>query len=69
MKTQTPFKTLLLLALLVAAGGFSQQAMAQEDSCIVNVVRTYINGRQIPWDSIQVRVDFNNPRFFTMYGA
>ena len=67
MKPQTPFKTLLLLALLVAAGGFSQQAMAQEDSCIVNVVRTYINGRQIPWDSIQVRVDFNNPRFFTMY--
>ena len=32
MKTQTPFKTLFLLVLLVAAGGFSQQVKAQEDS-------------------------------------
>lgn len=67
MKIQTPFKTLLLLALLVAAGGFSQQAMAQEDTCIVNVVRTYMNGRQIPWDSVQVRVNLVNPSFFMMY--
>jgi hypothetical protein len=32
MKPQPTFKPLLLLVLLVAAGGFSQQAMSQEDS-------------------------------------
>ncbi len=56
MKTQTPFKTLLLLVLLVAAGRFSQQANAQEDTCSVNVIHTYMNGRLIPWDSVKVKV-------------
>ena len=32
MKTHNPFKFVLLLVLLVAAGGFGQQAMAQEDN-------------------------------------
>ena len=59
------YATVLLLTLLMAAGGNS--AKAQGDSCIVNVVRTYINGRQIPWDSIRVRVNLNNPSYFTMY--
>lgn len=59
------YATVLLLTLLMAAGWNS--AKAQGDSCIVNVVRTYINGRQIPWDSIRVRVNLNNPSYFTMY--
>ena len=54
MKPQTPFKTLLLLALLLVAGGFS--AKAQEDSCAVNVIHTYMNGRLVPWDSVEVQV-------------
>ena len=56
MKPQPFFKPLLLLVLLVAAGSFSQQAMAQEDTCAVNVIHTYMNGRLIPWDSVEVRV-------------
>jgi hypothetical protein len=56
MKTQTSFKTLLLLVLLVAAGSFSQRAMAQEDTCAVNVIHTYMNGRLVPWDSVEVKV-------------
>ena len=43
-----------LLALLLVAGGFSTKA--QEDSCAVNVIHTYMNGRLIPWDSVEVRV-------------
>ena len=65
MKTRKIFQSLVLFMLLTVVGGFS--AKAQEDTCIVNVVRTYINGRQIPWDSIQLRVDLYNPSYFTMY--
>ena len=54
MKTQTPFKPLLLLVLLVAAGSFSTKA--QVDTCAVNVIHTYMNGRLIPCDSVEVRV-------------
>ena len=43
-----------LLALLLVAGGFS--AKAQEDTCAVNVIHTYMNGRLVPWDSVEVRV-------------
>ena len=64
MKTTTLFWTLLLV--LLAAADFCHPMMAQEDTCVVNVVRTYINGRQIPWDSVQVRVNLYNPIFFTM---
>ena len=53
--------------MLLAAADFCHPMMAQEDTCVVNVVRTYINGRQIPWDSVQVRVNLYNPNFFTMY--
>ena len=56
MKTPTPIKFTLLLVLLVAAVGFSQQVKAQEDTCAVNVIHTYMNGRLIPWDSVEVRV-------------
>ena len=56
MNTHPTFKTLLLLVLLMAAGGFSQQAKAQEDTCAVNVIHTYMNGVPIPWDSVEVYV-------------
>ena len=56
MKTKRIFYPLFLLALLVAAGGFGQQAKAQEDTCAVNVIHTYMNGVLIPWDSVEVRV-------------
>ena len=56
MKTRPFFKPLLLLVLLLAAGGFCQQAKAQEDTCAVNVIHTYMNGVLIPWDSVEVRV-------------
>ncbi|MBO4654364.1 MAG: T9SS type A sorting domain-containing protein [Bacteroidales bacterium] len=56
MKTQPTFKTLLLLVLLAVAGSFSQQAMAQEDTCAVNVIHTYMNGVPILWDSVKVKV-------------
>ena len=59
MKTQSSLKTLLLLVLLVAAGGFGQQAKAQGDTCAVNVIHTYMNGRLIPWDSVEVKVARN----------
>jgi hypothetical protein len=59
MKPQPFFKILLLLVLLIAAGGFGQQAKAQEDTCAVNVIHTYMNGRLIPWDSVEVRVGRN----------
>ena len=55
MKPQPSFKPLLLLVLLVAVG-FGQQAKAQEDTCAVNVIHTYMNGAPIPWDSVKVRV-------------
>ena len=58
MKTPTPIKFTLLLVLLVAAVGFSQQVKAQEDTCAVNVIHTYMNGRLIPWDSVEVRDGF-----------
>ena len=54
MKTRRIFHPLFLLALLVVAGGFS--AKAQEDSCAVNVIHTYMNGRLVPWDSVKVKV-------------
>ena len=53
MKTKF-FHPLSLLALLLVAGGFS--AKAQEDTCAVNVIHTYMNGRLVPWDSVEVRV-------------
>ena len=59
MKTRNFFKTLLLLVVMVVVGGFSQQAMAQEDTCAVNVIHTYMNGRLIPWDSVEVKVTRN----------
>ncbi len=52
MKTRI-FHPLFFLVLLVA-GGFS--AKAQEDTCAVNVIHTYMNGRLVPWDSVEVRV-------------
>ena len=54
MKTRRIFQSLLLFMLLTMAGGFS--AKAQEDSCAVNVIHTYVNGRLVPWDSVEVRV-------------
>ena len=54
MKTRKFYQSLFLLALLLVAGGFS--AKAQEDTCAVNVIHTYMNGRLIPWDSVEVRV-------------
>lgn len=59
MKTRNFFKTLLLLVVMLVAEGFSQQAMAQEDTCAVNVIHTYMNGRLIPWDSVEVKVARN----------
>ncbi|MDD6581946.1 MAG: T9SS type A sorting domain-containing protein [Bacteroidales bacterium] len=59
MKTRNFFKTLLLLVVMVVVGGFSQQTMAQEDTCAVNVIHTYMNGRLIPWDSVEVKVTRN----------
>ena len=47
-------RTFLLLALLIVAGGNS--VTAQTDSCAINVIHTYMNGRPIQWDSVQVRV-------------
>lgn len=55
MKHNTLFKT-LVLALLVAGGGICNRAHAQQDTCAVNVIHTYMNGRLIPWDSAKVRV-------------
>ena len=52
--TRTLFQTFLLLTLLMVAGGNS--AMAQTDSCAINVIHTYMNGRPIQWDSVEVRV-------------
>ena len=54
MKTRKFYQSLFLLALLLVAGGLS--AKAQEDSCAVNVIHTYMNGRLVPWDSVEVRV-------------
>lgn len=56
MKTRI-FHPLFLLALLLVAGDFS--ARAQEDSCAVNVIHTYMNGRLVPWDSVEVKVARN----------
>ena len=66
MKTPSFFQT-LLLALLMAAGG--NVAMAQSDSCTINVIHTYMNGQPIQWDSVQIRIE-NEPtqqREFTLY--
>lgn len=54
MKTRKLSQSLLFFMLLTMAGGFS--AKAQEDSCAVNVIHTYMNGRLVPWDSVEVRV-------------
>lgn len=55
MKTpRTFFRAFLLLTLLVAAGG--NIAVAQTDSCVTNVIHTYMNGRLIPWDSVKIKV-------------
>ena len=40
MKTRPFFKSLFLLVLLVAAGGFTQQVKAQEDTCATRSTRT-----------------------------
>ena len=51
MKTQTPFKTLLLLVLLVAAGGFGQQANAQYQSFFGDSITTYnLAGECVSYD-------------------
>ena len=52
MKTLPLFRTLLLVLLLAASNG----AMAQSDSCVTNVIHTYMNGRLIPWDSVKIKV-------------
>lgn len=64
---RTLFQTLLLLTLLIVAGGNS--AVAQTDSCAVNVIHTYMNGRPIQWDSVKVRVQDapNHSHSFMMY--
>ena len=55
MKTiRTLLKSFLLLTLLMVAGGNS--ATAQTDSCAINVIHTYMNGRPIQWDSVEIRV-------------
>ena len=54
MKTKIFHPLFLLVLLLTMAGGFS--AKAQEDTCAVNVIHTYMNGRLVPWDSVEVRV-------------
>ncbi|MBP5556427.1 MAG: hypothetical protein J6X65_01800 [Bacteroidales bacterium] len=46
MKTRKLSQSLLFFMLLTMAGGFS--AKAQEDSCAVNVIHTYMNGRLVP---------------------
>ena len=54
MKTpRTFFRTLILLTLLLAGGNI---AVAQTDSCVTNVIHTYMNGRLIPWDSVKIKV-------------
>ena len=53
MKTSPFFRTLLIVLLIVAAGN---GAMAQSDSCVTNVIHTYMNGRPIQWDSVKVKV-------------
>lgn len=53
MKTTTLFRALLLTLLMAAMGN---GAMAQSDSCAVNVIHTYMNERPIQWDSVEVRV-------------
>ena len=53
MKTPALFRTLLIVLLIVAAGN---GAMAQSDSCAINVIHTYLNGRPIQWDSVKVKV-------------
>lgn len=66
MKTTTTFFRTLLLALLMAAGN---GAMAQTDSCAVNVIHTYMNGRPVQWDSVEVKVNYApyHTRTFMMY--
>jgi len=55
MKTpRNLFQSILLLTLLMVAGGSG--VVAQTDSCAINVIHTYMNGRPIAWDSVQVRV-------------
>lgn len=54
MKTpRTFFRAFLLLTLLLAGGNI---AVAQTDSCAVNVIHTYMNGQPIQWDSVKVKV-------------
>ena len=67
MKPRNIHHPLFLLALLLVAGGFS--AKAQVDSCVVNVIHTYMNGRLIPWDSVEVQVQDapNHSHSFKMY--
>lgn len=48
------YATVLLLTLLVAVGGLTNRAYAQTDSCAVNVIHTYMNGRPIQWDSVKL---------------
>lgn len=57
MKTRKIFQSIVLFMLLTVAGGFS--AKAQEDTCAVNVIHTYMNGRLVPWDSVEVKVARN----------
>ncbi len=53
MKPPTPFKTLLLLVLLVAAGGFSQQAKAQYQSFFGDSITTYnLAGECVSYDPL-----------------
>ena len=62
----TPFFQTLLLVLLAA---MSNGAMAQTDSCAVNVSHTYMNGRPVQWDSVEVKVNYApyHTRTFMMY--
>ena len=55
MKTPTPFKTLLFLVLLVAAGGFGQQAKAQYQSFFGDSITEY----NIAGDIITYSADYD----------
>ncbi|MCQ2262740.1 MAG: T9SS type A sorting domain-containing protein [Bacteroidales bacterium] len=64
MKHNIFFKA-LVLALLVA-GGFGFQGKSQ-DSCATAVIRTYMNGVPIPWDSVEVRNKTRHTTFWLYY--
>ena len=65
MKHNTLFK-FLVLALLVAGGG-KFNVWGQDNGCSSNIIRTLVNGIEVPWDSVMVKNDTRHTTFWLYY--